>query len=283
MSGVEGGDTEARSLAHWSEDRRAEMDAFYRVATLDYRELAAAWDWGAHFRERLGRHAPVRVLDVACGSGKFPAALRARGLGGLPGGSRDEAPIVLDLLDPSAFSLQEAAASLAPPMRPGRPFECTLQALPGDATGYDVVWAVHALYALPEAELPAGVAAFLRALAPDGLGFVAHANRAAHYLAFYDAYLGRFRPDGTPYTSAEAIAAAFRDAGARVEVQPLVYEQVIEDEAVLEGFLQRCLFDGDLTLAAMRADPALGAYLEARRDGAAHRFRQEVSMIFIRR
>ncbi len=276
----EAGDTRERSLAHWSEAGRAEMDAFYRVATLDYRELARAWDWDAFFRQRGATRSPVRILDVACGSGKFPTALRTHTRLGALEGTR----LVLDLLDPSDFSLREARASLAPPMVGGRAFECTLQDLPAEATGYDVVWAVHALYALPEAELPAGVEAFLRALAPDGLGFVAHAARSAHYLAFYEAYLSRFRPDGTPYTSAEAVAGAFRDAGAKVEVRPLAYEQVIEDEAVLEGFLQRCLFDSGLSLADMRRDEVLGAYLEERRDERGRsRFRQDVSMIFIRR
>lgn len=276
----EAGDTGERSLAHWSEAGRAEMDAFYRVATLDYRELARAWDWDAFLRQRGAARSPVRILDVACGSGKFPTALRAH----TPLGALEGAPLVLDLLDPSSFSLREARDSLAPPMVGGRDFECTLQGLPAEATGYDVVWAVHALYALPEAELPAGVEAFLRALAPDGLGFVAHATRSAHYLAFYEAYLSRFRPDGTPFTSAEAVARAFRDAGAKVEVRPLVYEQVIDDDAVLEGFLQRCLFDSGLSLDTMRRDAVLGAYLEAHRDeGGRSRFRQDVSMIFIRR
>ncbi len=276
----EAGDTRERSLAHWSETGRAEMDAFYRVATLDYRELAEAWSWDAFLRERAATRGEVRILDVACGSGKFPTALRAHtGLGALEG-----TRLVLDLLDPSAFSLREARASLAPPMVGGRDFECTLQDLPAEATDYDVVWAVHALYALPEAELRAGVDAFLRALAPDGLGFVAHATRSAHYLAFYEAYLSRFRPEGTPFTPAEAVIAAFRDAGAKVEVRPLAYEQVIDEDAVLEGFLQRCLFDATLSLSAMRRDPVLGAYLEARRDeGGRSRFRQDVSMIFIRR
>ncbi len=279
MSG-EAGDTSDRSLAHWSDAGRAEMDAFYQVATLDYRELARAWDWDAFLRERAATRSPVRILDVACGSGKFPAALRAHTrLGTLEG-----SPLVLDLLDPSAFSLREARASLSPPMVGGRDFECVLQELPAEARGYDVVWAVHALYALPEAELSAGAEAFLRALAPDGLGFVAHAAQSAHYLAFYERYLSRFRPDGTPYTSAEAVAGAFRDAGVRVEVLPLSYEQIIDDGTVLEGFLQRCVFDSGLSLAAMRRDAVLGAYLEERRDESGRfRFRQDVSMIFIRR
>lgn len=273
-------DTGERSLAHWSEAGRDEMDAFYRVATLDYRELVRAFDWGAYLADRIARRSPVRILDVACGSGKFPTALRAHtGLGALEG-----SPLVLDLLDPSEFSLREARASLAPPMRAGREFECTLQALPAQATGYDVVWAVHALYALPEPALPAGARAFLRALAPDGLGFVAHATRAAHYIAFYDAYLERFDPHGTAFSSAEAVAAALRDAGAAVDVRTIAYEQVIDDEQVLEGFLQRCLFDDALSLLDMRRDEVLGPFLAQRRDSDGRtRLRQEVDMMFIHR
>jgi hypothetical protein len=44
------------------------------------------------------------------------------------------------------------------------------------------------------------------------------------------------------------------------------------------------LFDSELSLAAMRQDELLGAYLAARGDEAGRsRFRQDVSMIFIRR
>ncbi|MEM6673566.1 MAG: class I SAM-dependent methyltransferase [Planctomycetota bacterium] len=276
----EAGDTSARSLAHWSEDARSEMDAFYRVATLDYRELARAWNWNGFFRERLAERDELRILDVACGSGRFPTALREHtGLGELDG-----TPLVLDLLDPSAFSLREAHASLAPPMVGGRQLECTLQGLPKDAADYDLVWAVHALYALPSAELDRGVEAFVGALAPNGLGVVAHARRSSHYIAFYDAYLERRETTGTPYTDAETIEEAFRRKGADVEVIPVRYQQVVESESVLEGFLQRCLFDTELDLAEMRSDPVLGPYLAERRgrDGVS-RFDQDVSLIFIRR
>ena len=64
----EAGDTHERSLAHWSEARRAEMDAFYRVATLDYRELA---------RELKGRIVGV-LARAACAVG----ATLGAGVGG---------------------------------------------------------------------------------------------------------------------------------------------------------------------------------------------------------
>ncbi len=275
----EAGDTSERSLAHWSEAGRDEMDAFYRVATLDYRMLAEAFDWWTFFEERRQARSPVRILDVACGSGKFPTALhRYTRLG-----ERGSGPLVLDLLDPSPFSLREASTALRTPMVPGEQFECGLEELPRAATDYDVVWAVHALYALPGAKLAAGVDAFLRALNRTGMGFVAHASRSSHYLSFYEAYLAHHRPGGTPFSSAEEVTAAFRAAGAQIDARTIHYDQVIDDETVLEGFLQRCLFDSTLSLAEMREDDALGAYLaRCQTPENKMRFRQDVSMLFIR-
>jgi SAM-dependent methyltransferase len=80
--------TEQRSLAHWAEAGRAGMEAFYALAVEDYRRMVAARDWAADLRGHAveGR---VRVLDVACGSGKFPAELMRRGLAaGVDGTSR---------------------------------------------------------------------------------------------------------------------------------------------------------------------------------------------------
>ena len=69
--------TEQRSLAHWAEDGWAGMEAFYALAVEDYRRMVAARDWAADLRGHAveGR---VRVLDVACGSGKFPAELSSQ-------------------------------------------------------------------------------------------------------------------------------------------------------------------------------------------------------------
>ncbi len=267
------GDTAQRSLEHWSEAGRREMDAFYALATEDYRQLVLAADWpallGAQVRDDW------RLLDVACGSGKFPAALlRHADLAGLP-------PLAYDLLDPSAFSVEEARAQLAPPFVPGRGLVVTLQDLPADAAGYDVVWATHALYAVPPDELPAAAERFVGAMRPGGLGVVAQATSRSHYLAFYDAYRAGVR-EATPYTSAEQVAAALRGAGARVREQLVHYTTGTADRAVAEGFLQRCAFDDSTSLEQMEAAPVLGDYLAGCRtpDGG-WSFDHEVALLWL--
>ena len=246
------------------------MQAFYALATEDYRQLAGARDWNAD----LGGHAVdgrVRLLDVACGSGKFPTALLAADLNAQP-------TVDVDLLDPSAFSISEARAALAPPFVAGGEYELVLQDFTG--TGYDVAWATHALYALPPAELAAGVARMVAALRPGGFGVVAQASSRSHYLTFYDAYRISFAPDATPYTDAEGVAAALRAAGAPVEVQILHYRTGTSDRTVAEGFLQRCAFDDAVSLEQMEESTALGEYLAGcRDDDGAYEFQHEAHVI----
>ena len=267
-------DTAERSLAHWSEEGRAGMDAFYRVARQDYHLLAEARDWRSLLAGRRF------LLDVACGSGKFPEALDR--YAGLP--ARPE--IEYALLDPSPFSIAEARAALAPPFVAGAEYQCLLQDLDPAAGSFDVVWAIHALYALPTPELEAGLARFLGALAPDGLGAIANAAHDAHYLRFYRDHLADFRGgEGTPYTSSEQIVSTLRGLGASVAVQRLDYraEIALDDRATMEGYLQRCAFDDTVSLAEMERSERVGRYLAACRDERAGLLRlpQHVDLILI--
>ncbi|MEO6957495.1 MAG: class I SAM-dependent methyltransferase [Antricoccus sp.] len=264
-------DTAARSLAHWSEAGRTEMEAFYVLATEDYRQLALAADWPSLLAGRKN------LLDVACGSGKFPTALRKyAGLAATP-------EISYDLLDPSAFSVAEARATLGAPFVPGRELEITLQDLPEDLT-YDVVWATHALYAVPPSELAAAAERFVSAIAPGGLGFVAQASSISHYLAFYDAYLAGVPETAgvSPFTTAEQVRDALVAAGGNVREERIRYTSGTAERAIAEGFLQRCAFDDSLSLAQMEAAPVLGDYLARCHDAdGVWTFEHEVALLWL--
>lgn len=264
-------DTAARSLAHWSEEGRAEMEAFYVLATEDYRQLAGAADWPTLLAGRS------RVLDVACGSGKFPTALvRDCALPADPA-------ITVDLLDPSAFSVAEARAALRAPFTPGEELVVTLQDLP-EREPWDVVWATHALYALPPAELGLAAERFVGAIAPGGFGFVAQAAATSHYLAFYDAYRAGVPAAAAvaPYTTGEQVRDALAEAGATVREQRVHYTSGTTDRAVAEGFLQRCAFDDSVSLDEMEAAPVLGDYLAGCRstDGS-YTFTHEAVLLWL--
>ena len=70
-------DTFLRSCEHWSEASRDEMEYFYSLASIDYKFLASAFNWKEWFethQSNVGQRS-LKLLDVACGSGKFPSAL----------------------------------------------------------------------------------------------------------------------------------------------------------------------------------------------------------------
>lgn len=263
-------DTAARSLAHWSEAGRGEMEAFYALATEDYRQLVLAADWPTLLAGRR------TLLDVACGSGKFPSAMRT--YAELPA----EPSIAYDLLDPSAFSVAEAKAALSPPFVPGRELVIGLQELAAAPT-YDVVWATHALYAVPQAELAEAGRHFVAALAPGGLGFVAQASAASHYLAFYDAYRAGVpaAADVDPFTTGEQVRDALVGAGAQVREERVHYTTTTSDRAVAQGFLQRCAFDDTISLEEMESAPVLGDYLASCRAGDVWTFSHEAVLLWM--
>ncbi|MEM7695856.1 MAG: class I SAM-dependent methyltransferase [Pseudomonadota bacterium] len=272
-------DTFSRSLLHWSDEKRRGMEDFYALATADYGHLARALDWKAQF-EALQAQTPdegLSLLDVACGSGKFPAALMAHG----NMGAAAIHPVAYALLDPSAFSIREARRILEPPFVPADTFKTTLQDF-DPPQRYDVVWATHALYAVPPDEIAAAMAKFVAAV--GRFGFIAHAAAEAHYIKFYDLFLAD-RPGGVPYTRADAIVNALEGQGISVSTRDISYvsEAPLAASDTVEGYLQRCVFDDTVSLDDLLAGAATGPYLEACRAEGAWRFAQTVTLITLTR
>lgn len=276
-------DTVAASLAHWSEAGRRGMEAFYALATEDYRQLAAARDWAGTLADLAAGSDTVRLLDVACGSGKFPTALLATpAVADLAG----RLTVETDLLDPSRFSLEEARGVLALPFVGSADHECTLQDLVVRDGGWDLVWSTHGLYALPQADLAAGMTRFVEAIAPGGLGAVAQATSASHYLVVDEAFRQSFDPDGvrTPYTSAEQVRDALQALPVTVTEELLTYRTSVaqDDRATAEGFLQRCVFDDSVSLEQLLADPVVGGYLASCAEDGRWVFDHQVALLTVR-
>ena len=239
------------------------MEAFYRLASVDYRLLAEELDWRQVFQNLARRTASgIRLLDVACGSGQFPAALLK--YGGL-GATRDLS-IQYSLLDPSEFSIRTARRQLTGPFEPAEEHHCTIQQLQPTAAGHDVVWATHALYCVPRRELTEAVDRMLTALKDPGLGFIAHASRQSHYVRFHDRYLQSLSCDhAEPYSTGEQLIEALeaRVGTAELHYWSIDYEGRLErdDRDTAERYLQRCVFDDTMSLDAMLADEHMGDYL----------------------
>ena len=275
-------DTYERSCDHWSEAGREEMEDFYELATVDYKYLAEAIDWKYWFekiQKRIGSRS-LQLLDVACGSGKFPMALNAHS-------DIKNAlikPVDYALLDPSNFSISEARQSLSSPFTPSTEYEMRLQELECSPGSFDIVWATHALYAIPHNELEPALKRMIHVIGNGGAGFIAHARAKSHYLEFYQHYLSGFRGGvGARYSSSEQIINMLKKIGVALEIKEISYTNTATKtkESVVERYLQRCLFDDTLSLNDMLANPVTGPYLDKCYNDGVWQFAQNVTMIFI--
>ena len=273
-------DTFIRSCEHWSETSRNEMQNFYSLASVDYKYLAEKIEWKKWFeihQANVGNR-KLKLLDIACGSGKFPSALNEYA-------NLSEAkilPIEYSLLDPSSFSISEARKVLKPPFEVSAEFETTLQEFSCEEKVYDIIWATHALYAIPKNQLKEALKRFIFGMA--GSGFIAHASKKSHYLKFYRHYLNGFKDGfGEPYSSAEDILQVLKEVGIAYSVEKITYENGVSENASLkvEGYLQRCIFDDTINLGAMLNNSITGPYLKNCIKAGKWSFKQHVMLIFL--
>jgi SAM-dependent methyltransferase len=259
------------------------MEAFYELARVDYRYLAEAYDWASAFQSLANRKSGVRLIDVACGSGKFPQALLASpGVADLS--KTPNFKLDYDLLDPSPFSVREAKQALAAPFYAGSEFCCKLQDWDEDSGLYDIAWATHALYCVPAEELEQGLARMCNSLSHDGFGFIAQGMRDGHYVGFYDQYLASMADgDGTPYSDGSQVETALKKLGMQVRTRVLNYTTVVPADRpqLLESYLQRCAFDDTFSLEEMLLREPLAGYLASchNLDSGEYRFPQRVGMM----
>ncbi len=277
-------DTFKRSCRHWSEAGRGGMEAFYRLAATDYRLLAEELAWLPVFQELAQRYGPeIRLLDIACGSGQFPAALLE--FGGLQ--QDPNLAVKYSLLDPSDFSIRTARQQLAGPFEPAEEHLCTIQQFQPTTSRYAVAWAIHALYCVPERELEVAIDRMLAAVETTGLGFIAHASQQSHYVKFHDRYLQSLGSDqAVPFSTGEQLIQVLQ---AQVDAAELQYWSIdyegrvdLDDRDTAERYLQRCLFDDSISLDSMLADPHMGDHLRSCIDASSGmwRFPQRVWLIF---
>lgn len=269
-----------KSCKHWSSQKKIEMEKFYTMAKIDYKLLSEFINWPLWFKNivECNKKNKIELLDVACGSGQFPSALIK-----YSSISKDFSnQINYSLLDPSSFSLFEAKKVLKPPFFIHESFETTLQDFEVEGKLYDVIWAIHALYAIPKEELKIALKKLLFCL--KGKGFIAHSTINSHYIRFYEIYNKGFKnSEVVPFTCASDIANALNELNVEYNFQTLNYNNSahVKEEYLVENFLQRCAFDDKYSLNEMRNNEIIGNYLKKLIKNDQWFFPQEVQLFFI--
>ena len=270
-------ETFLKSCQHWSSDYSDEMTSFYKLATVDYEHLGNSLDW----EEELFKYSSSRedkrlkILDVACGSGKFPSVIQKT-----LGKSKKIKRVDYSILDPSLFALEETKKNLKAPFFVDEEFNSTIQDFKKENSCYDVSWAMHALYAIPPQDIIESMRIFKETF--RGVGYIAHAREKSHYIEFQKIFLSGFKKNkSVRYTTSEDIMAALDQLGIKYEERILKYENKAEsnDRLIVEAYLQRCIFDDTITLEDLENNTQTRDYILQCKDQNGWSFNQEVSLI----
>ena len=248
-------------------------EAWFGIVEHDYLALIEAINWPRLFHPQV---ADYQLLDIGCGTGRFPKMLHPH----LPTTLR----IQYDYLDPSHYCLATCQQALNPPFLPRHAWQTTLEHAqeflnPGT---YDLAWAIQSLYCLEQADLRTALQQLIQALHPSrGTACLMIAKREAFFPQIHQIFFEHCAEQSPPpYLSAESVVATLDDIGAMSVIRelPCTHTISIREDRLLEQYLQQSVMD-TMPLPKWRQHPRLREFLDSHRHDDAYQFRNPYWLI----
>gem|GEM_PF-579048 len=261
---------------------------------VDYWQLASNFNWSDTFLPQYhqGKSSSLRLLDIACGTGRWLQAFRHY----IHLDERIE-NIVYDFLDPCASSISQASQKIYLPFLAGTQHVNTIQSANLESNSYDLLWSMHGFYMIPRQDLASVLKKCVSLLNDTGIGFIALATRKSFYVDFYEQYLQIFQEGkGKRFTSAEDILDTLLECNIQHQIHKITYKESIksEDIEVLEHYIKNEAtinsFNKDnsteqlsesknITLDKLLSNPKMEQYLNSLVRNSVYYFNQQIWLI----
>jgi SAM-dependent methyltransferase len=264
------------SQSYYREDK-LDLDLWFKVTQIDYERLLERYSFGGLFASL--RDGPLSLLDLGCGTARFPCLLDQA----IPGGIQ----VYADLLDISDYCLKTAAEQyaglryFAPRSLYRSALEDLAEAVVGRG-GYDVIWAIHSLYTVKEEAMSGIYRHCLDLLMPQGTFLIYQLCENSAYYRLYDHYLNHYsRPHSTTsLLTSESHQRILAAQGINYQVIKLQFTHTIavERQDLLEVYLRKCVMDNAVEVRELFQTMLMDCYDEAQGE---YRFDQEVDLLII--
>ena len=241
-------------------------ESWLSVVAQDYQLLLDTVKWDTLFPVRS---TPYSLLDIGCGTGRFPSLLSSH----LP----PSIHIHYDVCDPSQYCLTSCQQALRPPLFSRKAWRTTLEH--GERTWapgtYDVAWALQSFYCLDHEILHDSVHRFIRAIHPSrGTGCLLLGKRESFFSQVHQLFFQHcsFAPP-PPYVSAESVLTMLEHLGTNTVIRELdcVHTISIWEDRLLEQYLQQCVMD-TTPLPKWKETATLRTFLDSFRHGDYYHF-----------
>ncbi|MDR4493570.1 MAG: class I SAM-dependent methyltransferase [Nitrospirales bacterium] len=240
--------------------------SWFSVVEQDYHLLLEALEWKNLFP---ARSTPYCVLDIGCGTGRFPDLLSTY----LP----ESLHVHYDICDPSQFCLTTCRQALQAPLFPRKSWRTTLEHAEGTwAPGsYDVAWAIQSFYCLNHESLHDSLRRFIGAIHPTRGTACIFLGKRNSFRSQTHQLFSQQSPFSAPqpYVSAESVFTMLDQLGANTVIRELecVHTISIWEDRLLEQYLQQCVMDAT-PLPKWREIAKLRTFLDSFRHGDYYHF-----------
>ena len=254
-----------RSLRYYQKSQ-INPESWFSVVAQDYQLLLDSVEWENLFPVRS---TPYSLLDIGCGTGRFPSLLSSH--------LSPSIHVHYDVCDPSQYCLTTCQQALRAPLVPRKAWRTTLEHAeqtwaPGT---YDVAWALQSFYCLDHETLYDSVKRFIHAIHPSrGTAGILLAKRGSFFSQINQLFFQESSfAAPQPYVSAESVLTMLKRLGATTVIRELecVHTISIWEDRLLEQYLQQCVMDAT-PLPKWKEHANLRTFLDSFRHGDYYHF-----------